>query len=131
MNGYADRKVFATREIDLDAGSLTDIVLTAFGTQQVQIHRLEFTGTTSSAGGATILFEKNGSTTIESVVVPASSVLNKTYYTKLTTPFVLAAGDYVTYTVTESGTAPKGVISVQYSLLDNALADDSDAVESA
>lgn len=132
MNSYSDRQVYASREIDLDAGSLTDVVLTAFGSQQVQLHRIEFTGTTNSAGGASILFEKNGSVTVATLVVPASSVLNKTTY-KLLTPAaanLFSAGDYITYTVTESGTAPKGVISLEYSLLDNALSDDTDAVAS-
>jgi len=119
-------------EVDFNTNVAEDTVLFA-ASQQIQIHKIGICLTTSQTGTSVVDFEKADSTGLDvaaigTVNIPASSpgkfiFLENAGGKPLVT---LKPGEFVTVDSTKTGVAPKGVIVIEWSYLDEALSDSNE-----
>lgn len=117
---YSDRHLWNSVDQTLEAA--TDLELPFAPMNRVTIHKIGLRVTNTAAGGATVLFEdRTGASTdvsIETVVIPAANNDGNLLYTKLAAPYDLLPGHVLNLAVTESGTAPTAIATVEYSISD-------------
>lgn len=124
---YSDRHFHATAEIDMN----TDATTVFFGpSQKVQVHKIGICVTTSQTGTDAATFSKvvgtSTATTLAVINVTASSP-GKFIYKETAAPLgTLNPGDRISVATVKSGTAPKGIFTVEYSFLDEALGDSNE-----
>ena len=139
MNSYSDRHV-AYKQVDLTAVQDNFIVAPLSGS--ILVHRVGvLIGTSGSSGIVTVTFQKTvggvagTDTTIKALVVNDSLHAAGTIcYGTPSAPVQINPGDHVNLLVPAetSGTAPAVAFAlVEYSLLDQALADDASLIATA
>lgn len=117
---YSDRHLWNSVDQTLEAA--TDLELPFAPINRVVIHKIGLRVTNTAAGGASVVFEdRTGAstdTTIETVVIPAANNDGNLLYTEILAGYVLLPGHVINLAVTESGTAPTAIATIEYSILD-------------
>ena len=140
-SSYSDRHFFTGRTL-VDLTAIQDNFIMAPFTGSIVVHRVGIlVGTSGSSGLVTVTFQKTvggtggTDTTIKALIVDDSlHAAGTIVYGVPTTPVVIGPGDYVNLLVPAetSGTAPAVAYAlVEYSLLDQALADDASLIVTA
>ncbi len=124
---YSQRLVHMYSELDLNSDATTIIFAPS---QRVQIHKIGICVTTSQTGTDAATFSKvvgtSTSTSVAVINVTASSP-GKFIYKESNAPLaVLNPGDRISLATVKAGTAPKGVVVIEYSLFDEALGDSNE-----
>lgn len=116
-------------------GDGVDVFITR---QRIKVHEVGVVITTVMNGAATIQVDKTNDTSrgtadAGSIVVPTTTAVNKVVKDTSSSifPFVMGAGEFLTFEVTSAATSGAGIYYVVYELIEEAPANESDVTESA
>lgn len=133
---YSDRMVFSAPVVDFNSDQTALVIFSPL--EPVYIHRVGISQTGASQTGTTsVVFAKRvGASTDATIatVVTLASTVGKVLYKETTDGTAansLLVGDRVIVTSTKTGTSTPAVVVVEYSLADNRVSDNTNAVLSA